>query len=75
MAPETPAATKDAVLCPVCGASLPAGSRFCPKDGPLPDATGAVEKYCPQCPGRPFNPDDRFCNLHGPLSTRAVTLR
>jgi hypothetical protein len=63
------------VICPTCGASLPPGSRFCPKDGPLPEAAGAVEKYCPQCPGRAFLPTDRFCNLHGELATRTAAPR
>jgi hypothetical protein len=70
-----PADTGASVICPTCGASLPAGSRFCPKDGPLPAEVGAVEKYCPQCPGRPFLPTDRFCNVHGELSTRAAAPR
>lgn len=69
------AAEDAAVVCPVCGAALPPGSRFCPKDGPLPEASGGVEKYCPRCPGRKFAPDDRFCNVHGELMTRAAATR
>jgi hypothetical protein len=64
-----------AVICPACGMSLPAGSRFCPKDGPLPEPSGGIEKYCPKCPSRSFAPDDRFCNLHGELSTRVAAPR
>jgi hypothetical protein len=71
-AAAAPAAAPAGVICPICGASLPAGSRFCPKDGPLPDPSVVIEKYCPHCPGRRFNPDDRFCNLHGELLVRTV---
>jgi hypothetical protein len=67
------AAGSTGVICPICGTTLPAGSRFCPKDGPLPVGSGAIEKYCPSCPGRQFQPDDRFCNLHGELLTRSAT--
>jgi hypothetical protein len=77
-APSVPAGNESAgaaVICPTCGASLPPGSRFCPKDGPLPAAAEGIEKYCPQCPGRAFKPDDRFCNVHGELQTRSVAAR
>jgi hypothetical protein len=76
--PPAPPSTADAgapVICPTCGASLPPGSRFCPKDGPLPAQSAGIEKYCPQCPGRAFKPDDRFCNVHGELQTRSVAAR
>lgn len=75
--PAAPAASDAgaSVICPTCGASLPPGSRFCPQDGPLPETAAGIEKYCPQCPGRPFKPDDRFCNLHGELQTRSAAAR
>ena len=41
-----------------------------------------TRRHLPRLPGvrvhtttRPFQPDDRFCNLHGELSTRAGATR
>lgn len=55
VAPAVPAAAPTA-FCVACGASIPAGSKFCPECG----AKQAVETVCPGC-GAAVTPGSKFC--------------
>ena len=45
------------MTCPKCGASVPAGSKFCLSCGEKIEANAA---FCPNC-GKPLPPGARFC--------------
>ncbi len=49
-----PQAAAPATFCTECGASVPAGSKFCPGCG------RQLQAVCPQC-SAPFAPGSRFC--------------
>ena len=58
--PNTPSATGQAV-CPNCGASVPAGSKFCLSCGEKMVSNAA---FCPNC-GRPLPAGAKFCSECG----------
>ena len=58
--PNTPSAAGQAV-CPNCGASVPAGSKFCLSCGEKMVSNAA---FCPNC-GRPLPAGAKFCSECG----------
>lgn len=55
------ATTWNTVTCPNCGASAPAGGRFCEECG------GARQQTCPTC-GAPLSPAAQFCGECGAVT-------
>jgi RNA polymerase subunit RPABC4/transcription elongation factor Spt4 len=73
-APTPPTAPQPAAAAPVdggtlvcseCGATFPAGTRFCPQHGPTLVAAAGGALICREC-GRRFDAGTRFCPQHGP---------
>lgn len=49
------------MICPKCGASVPAGSKFCLSCG---EKLGTNAAFCPNC-GKPLPPGAKFCTECG----------
>lgn len=61
--PQTTPSPENAVICPSCGATLQAGSRFCNQCGASIE-TITEELSCPIC-GAKLPPESKFCNSCG----------
>ncbi len=53
-----------AANCPKCGASNPAGAKFCAGCGTTMAAAAGGKKFCPKC-GDPIKPGEKFCDKCG----------
>ena len=52
---EAPAASVATAVCPACGKTIPASSKFCPECG-----TAVAKKFCPEC-GAKLSGKAKFC--------------